>query len=226
MDTKKLIGAIIGVTAFAALIAGATFAWLSSTANVTNSVFTGISKNFIITYSGSSAVSGFKQIPSGSATTAAITTATSAAVVNDAWAAVTASKTANDAPASSFKIKLAIDTNIFTTSAVTWAICKNACPTGVALATVSSGVVTCGSGVTNCGSVPANSLTEIVLYNDTVTFNTDAAVSATTYNVYFWLDDATVSNTDLDVDHDSNPNTPGVPASFSGYIYAEATQAD
>ena len=214
MNTKKLIGTIVGVAAFAALIAGATFAWLSTTANVTNAVFNGTSKNFIISYNGSASVSGFKQIPSGSATTAAITTATSAGVANDAWAAVTASKEATVAPAGSFKVKLAINTNTFTTNAVTWALCKGNCPTGVALATVSSGTATCGSGVTNCGTIPAGSKTEVIMYNDTTTFNTDSAVSTTTYNVYFWIDNDTLSNNDADAG-----------ASFGGYIHADATQA-
>ena len=215
MDTKKLIGTIVGVAAFAALIAGATFAWLSATANVTNSVFTGTSKNFIITYQGSANVSGFKQLASGSATTANITSAASAGVANDAWAAVTASKTANDAPASSFKVKFAMSQNTFTTNAVTWALCKGNCPTGVALATVSGGVATCGSGVTNCGTIPAGSTTEVVLYNDTTTFNTDAAVDTTTYNVYFWIDNDTLSNADANAG-----------ASITGYIHADATQSD
>ena len=223
MNVKKLIGAIIGVTAFAALIAGATFAWLFSNATVNNSIFTGTSKNFIITYTGSTGasatVSGFKQIVSGSATTAAITSSTSAGDANDGWAAVTASKTVNDAPAGSFKIKLAIETNTFTTNAITWAICKGNCPTGIALATVTEGNATCGSGVTNCGTIEAGSQTEVPLYDDTTTFNTDSAASAT-YNVYFWLDSGTLNNDDLDIDDH------GHPASFAGYIHAEATQAD
>ena len=214
MDTKKLIGTIVGVAVFAALIAGATFAWLSATANVTNSVFTGTSKNFIISYQGSASVSDFRQIASGSATTAAITSAASAGVAGDAWAAVTASKTANDAPASSFKVKLAIDTNTFTTNAITWALCQGNCPTGIALATVSGGSAACGTGVTRCGTIPAGSKTEVVLYDDTTTFNTDSAVSNTTYNVYFWLDNDTLSNTDAEAG-----------ASFAGYIHADATQA-
>ena len=214
MNTRKLIGAIIGVTAFAALVAGATFAWLSATTVINNTVFNGTSKNFIISYSGSSAVSGFKQIQSGSATTAAITSAASAGIANDGWAAVTASKTANDAPASSFRVKLAISTNTFASNAITWAICKGSCPTGRALATVSNGSAACGSGVTNCGTIPAGSKTEVILYNDTTTFNTDANASAT-YNVYFWLDSSTVSDADA-----------AASASFSGYIHADATQSD
>ena len=217
MDTKKLIGTIVGVVAFAALIAGATFAWLTANATVTNSVFTGVSKNFIISYNGSASVSGFNQIVSGSATTAAITSAASAGVADDAWAAVTASKAVTDPPLSSFKVKLAITGNTFSSNAIIWALCKGNCPTGVALATVSSGNVTCGSGVTNCGAVPGGSLTEIEMYNDTTTFRSEASsgsgTTSATYNVYFWIDSKTLTNTDAQNG-----------ASFAGYIHAEATQ--
>lgn len=212
MNTKKIIGTIIGVAAFAALIAGATFAWLSATTVINNSVFTGTSKNFIITYNGSANISGFKEIKSGSATTAAITSATSASVANDAWAAVTASKTVNDAPANSFKVKLAITQNTMATNAIVWAICKGNCPANTALATITGGSAVCGTGVTNCGTIAAGSQTEVVLYNDTSTFNVDTAVNATTYNVYFWIDSDTLSNDDMG-------------ASFGGYIHAAATQA-
>ena len=212
MNTEKLIGTIIGVIAFVALIAGATFAWLTATTVINNTVYTGTSKNFIINYNGSANISGFKEITSGSATTAAITSAASAEVADDAWAAVTASKTNNDAPASSFKIKLAVTENTLATNAIAWAICKGDCPTNVSLAAISGGSAICGVGVTNCGTITGGSLTEVLLYDDIVTFNTDNAVSETTYNVYFWLDSGTLSNNDMG-------------ASFDGYIYAEATQA-
>jgi len=211
LNTKKLIGAIIGVIAFVILIAGATFAWLSVTATVNNAQYTGTSKNFVINYQGSANISGFKEIKSGSATTAAITSSTSASVAGDAWAAVTAEKTANDAPANHFRVKLAIGNNTMQTGAIIWAICKGSCPTNTALATVTSSTVTCGTGVTNCGRVAAETSGSIELYDDQTTFNTDAQVSTTTYNVYFWLDSDTLSNDDIG-------------AQFSGYIYAEATQ--
>lgn len=57
MDKKKLIGTIIGVAMFAALIAGATFAWLTFSATVTNGSYNTGSKNFVINYSGGTALS-------------------------------------------------------------------------------------------------------------------------------------------------------------------------
>ena len=210
MNIKKLIGTIIGVAAFAALIAGATFAWISATATINGAVFSDISKEFIIDYSKSNDVSGFKEIRNGYATIASITSATSANETGDAWAAVTASKRATVAPANSFKIKLKVNENSFTTKAVAWALCQNDCPSNTVLATISSGTATCGQGVTNCGTIIQQNNQDILLYDDTITFNTDAAVGTTTYNIYFWIDSDT-------------SNSAG---NFSGYIYAEASQSD
>lgn len=212
MDKTKLIGTILGVIMFAALIVGATYAWLTISATVTNGNYTLSSKNFIIDYSGGSQISN--TVMTSNATIASITSETTAATETDGWLAVTASKTANSARASEFSIKLHVTSNTLTTSAITWALCKGSCPTTVALATVSSGSATCGTGVTACGTIAGGaSNTDIVLYTDTTTFNTDAAVDATTYNIYVWLDAETVVSADLG-------------KKFSGYVHASATQGD
>ena len=213
MNKKKLMGTIIGVTLFAALIAGATYALLTITATTTNGNYAGLkTKNFIINYAGGTQINAISQL--SSATTAAITSKTSASDVGDGWLAVTASKTANSAKASNFYIKLHVTSNALTTKAITYAVCKGACPTGVALATVSGGTATCANGVTSCGTI-ANGVsnTDVILLNDTSTFNTDDAVAATTYNVYFWLDSATLVTADIG-------------KAFSGYIFATATQGN
>ncbi len=215
MDNKRLIGTVLGVVAFIALIAGATFAWLTITANVTNASVNGTSRNFIITYAGSAQIGGnIPQIKSGSALTSAITSASAATTANDSWAAVTASKTANSAAAGSFKIMLHVDNNNMSSNSIVYAVCKNACPTNTALATVTSGSATCGSGVTACGLLTGGaSNTEVQLYNDTTTFNTDAAVSTTTYNIYFWANADTVVEADMG-------------KGLGGYIYATASQVN
>ncbi len=215
MDNKKLIGTIVGVIGFVALIAGATFAWLTINANVTNASVNGTSRNFIITYAGSAQIGGnIPQIASGSATTAAITTAGSASVANDSWAAVSASKTANSAAAGSFKLMLHLDANNMTTNSIVYAVCKGACPTTAALATVSNGTATCASGVAACGLITAGATTpDVQLHNDTSTFNTDAAVSTTTYNIYFWANANTVADADMG-------------KGIGGYIYATASQVN
>ena len=50
MSNKKLIGTIIGVIAFAVLISGATFAWLTYSVNVTGGTYNGASTNFVVNY--------------------------------------------------------------------------------------------------------------------------------------------------------------------------------
>lgn len=56
MNTKKLLGTIIGVMMFAALIAGATFAWLTFGVTVGSNVLTGNTVNFVLNYTAGSAV--------------------------------------------------------------------------------------------------------------------------------------------------------------------------
>ena len=52
MDTKKTIGAVIGVIAFVALIAGATFAWFTASAAVTNATYNGTACSYALTVTG------------------------------------------------------------------------------------------------------------------------------------------------------------------------------
>ena len=72
MDTKKLIGTIVGVIAFAALIAGATFAYLTLTVNVTNGVYNAKSMHFLVDYTKGTDISAMPAVnpsPSTSNTT-------------------------------------------------------------------------------------------------------------------------------------------------------------
>lgn len=52
MDTKKTIGAVVGVIAFIALIAGATFAWFTASAAVTNATYNGTVCSYSLTVTG------------------------------------------------------------------------------------------------------------------------------------------------------------------------------
>jgi predicted ribosomally synthesized peptide with SipW-like signal peptide len=234
LDKKKLIGTIIGVVAFIALIAGATFAWFTATVTVTNGNYLGTVKNFVITYTGSSAVGSNLRIIDTvtTATPVAIKNgATSAATADDGWVQVTAAKTANDVAVANFKLRLHIETNNMATNSIVWVAClasNTNCKdtaTNVLVTALNTSAATptatCASGVT-CGVIKAGQTTtrtnygtntDILLYNDTSTFNKTAAVTADTgtYNVYFWVDGPTVGNSDLG-------------KGISGYVYAEAAQ--
>lgn len=216
MDNKKIIGAILGVVAFIALVAGATFAWLTTTVNVTNGTYNGKTKNFVIAYAGSPLVSNPVMLAQADTLKSKITTQADAATEGDAWAAVTASKTTADAAASSFKITLNITDNTINANAVVYAVCKGACPSTALISAINtsgtSPTATCATGgtVVACGVVPKLSTSPIVMYDDTTTFNTEAAASET-YNIYFWYDGPTIT--------DAN-----VGQIFAGYISASASQ--
>ena len=68
MDKKKLIGTIVGVIAFAALIAGATYAWLSNTLAVTNGVYNLKTMNFLVNYTKGTDISNMTSVASPTTT--------------------------------------------------------------------------------------------------------------------------------------------------------------
>lgn len=215
MDRRKMIGAVLGVIAFIALIAGATFAWLTGSFTAGTGNYNIKTKNFVITYAGSADISNPIMLSYSNSLISKMTTQTSAATANDAWAALTASKTENDAPASSFKITLNVSNNTLTTNSIVWAVCKGNCPATALITAINTSTpsATCATGgtVVACGVIPKTKTSGTVqLYNDTSTFNVAGAANQT-YNVYFWLDGPTIADADAN-------------KSFSGYISASATQ--
>lgn len=70
MSNKKLIGTIIGVIAFAALISGATFAWLIYAVNVTGGTYNGASTNFVVNYTKGTDISDVPILTSPTVSTA------------------------------------------------------------------------------------------------------------------------------------------------------------
>lgn len=115
MDKKKLIGTIIGVTLFAALIAGATFAFLQFTATVTDATYTGGTMNFLVDYTKGDAITSAPQL-------------TNATPESASFLIVKAKKHAGS-PNGNLTIKLnTTSTDILTTDGiVNYAICRGAC---------------------------------------------------------------------------------------------------
>lgn len=117
MDKKKLIGTIIGVTLFAALIAGATFAFLTFTANVTNATYNGNTMNFLVDYTKGTDITDAPQL-----TTATPTTAKSLVVK-------AAKHTGSPNGEVTIKLNTTSDNTLTTGGIVNYAICKGACTT-------------------------------------------------------------------------------------------------
>ena len=88
MEKKKMIGTIIGVIAFIALIATATYAWITSALTVTNNSYVSKTMNFIVNYTKGTNITAMPPSLKNSAATPSNTTSLT----------VKASKGTNSAP--------------------------------------------------------------------------------------------------------------------------------
>jgi len=169
LNKQKLIGTIIGVTLFAALIAGATFAFLSFTAGVINSTYNGTSMNFLVDYTKGTDISSLPQLKTATPSTA------SHLVIN--------AKKHNNSVNGYLTIKLSTtSSNALTEDGiVNWVLCKGAC-TNDFNSKKASGTITEG-GTTSEPSV-------ITLWSDPDLINTDG----TDYYIYFWIDASGITN--------------------------------
>lgn len=168
MDKRKLIGTIIGVAMFAALIAGATYAFLSFTATVTNATYNGTTMNFLVDYTKGTDISSLPQVKTGTPAN------TSYLVVN--------AKKHNNSVDGYLTVKLTTtSTGTLTTGGlVNWVLCKGACTTDFSTKKA-SGTITAGGNNT------------ITLWTDTEQITT----AGTDYYVYFWIDSSLVSNSHI-----------------------------
>ena len=103
MDKKKFIGTIVGVIFFVALIAGATFAWLTFNASVTNGNYAGSTLNFTYNYTTGTDVTKINILTA--------TPARNAITAGTGYVALTASKPAGSAKASKFDLIMKKTTN-------------------------------------------------------------------------------------------------------------------
>ena len=177
MDKKKLIGTIIGVVAFAALIAGATYAWLTQNATIINGTYNVGTMNFSVTYVKGTDVTN---VPAQSAPTTSNTRSLN----------VKANKVSGSAPGN-LTIYLNTSSTTLAAGALNYAVCVGTCSSTDLTTAANKGTVS-GTG-------------KLAILS-----NTPLTASATTYNVYLWLDPSKVSGGET----------------YSGFISAEAKQTD
>lgn len=207
MDKKKFIGTIVGVIFFVALIAGATFAWLTFNASVTNGNYAGSTLNFTYNYTTGTDVTEPPKILTA-------TPARNAITAGAGYVALTASKPAGTAKASKFDLILNKTTNgIGDSNVFRYAVCKSAtaanCNNSVSTAipsTTNDTWVALGTISTGTGNQ--------TLYSDTSSFAAEGAASAN-YYVYLWFNGDAITT--------GNQNNV-VGKSFAGYIYAKSEQ--
>lgn len=208
MDKKKFIGTIVGVIFFVALIAGATFAWLTFNASVTNGNYAGSTLNFTYNYTTGTDVTKINILTA--------TPARNAITAGTGYVALTASKPAGSAKASKFDLILKKTTNeIGASNVVKYAVCKSATATDC-----NNSASTAIPSATNTTWVALGTIstgtTDQTLYSDTSSFAAEGAATAN-YYVYFWINgDAIITGNQNQV----------VGKSFAGYIYATSQQTD
>lgn len=208
MDKKKFIGTIVGVIFFVALIAGATFAWLTFNASVTNGNYAGSTLNFTYNYTTGTDVTKINTLTA--------TPARNAITAGTGYVALTASKPAGSAKASKFDLILKKTTNeIGVSNVVKYAVCKSATATDC-----NNSASTAIPSATNTTWVALGTIstgtTDQTLYSDTSSFAAEGAATAN-YYVYFWV------NSDAIITGNQNQV---VGKSFAGYIYATSQQTD
>lgn len=215
MENKKIIGLIIGILLFGALIAGATFAWFTTNVRILNGNFVNAkTTNFIVNYTKGTAISAVPILDTGSSDSLAeanFATGTSGA---GGKIVVKAKRNTNDADGN-LDIYLhtteSADTTTITTAQggtylLRYAVCAGtaACTlTGTAATTVTSAT----TGLIAKGSITTTGAQKLVTVDG-------IATSDVTYNIYLWIDqEFFYTYTDIFAGK-----------SYSGYVYAEATQ--
>ena len=194
MNTKKIIGMIIGVVLFAVLIAGATFAYLQFSATIQNQSYSNVAtRNFTFTTTATS----LDKIKPRQDTTS-VRPARSTFTASSDYLKLTIKKLAGTPKASHVYLKVKKPTNEFTTTnLIKFAVCRNATDsncnnsgTGTIPSSASGNWVAVGSLTTGTS--------EQTLYDDTSTFNVDNTSDLTMgYHVYFWADADLLQNSDL-----------------------------
>ena len=223
MNKKKLIGTIIGVVLFAALVAGATYAWLTITFNATNGNYNIATRNFNINYVNGDAIGEVPMLSTPTPNTA------SSLVVS-------ASRNADSLEAELYLKLTSTDNAITRSGALNYAVCsgnssdsakctdfENVLAKGTIITTATDEDVdknVDGTQVTRTLNEQKVDTDGNLVYEDdgttpvyqgyTVVNTPDAP---TYYWIYFWLDPAKVTNAMLEVE-------------YSGYIHASAMQIE
>ena len=173
MDKRKLIGTIIGVIMFAALIVGATYAWLSFNANVTNTVANGTTLTYWVDYGKGTDISDIPILVTGTTSTAAEVTLTA--------------KRPQGSIADNIKIYISTNasasTDIITSSkALKYVICETSCNASF-------------SGNTIRALENENT---VEIFSGTLEGTTSSSTNKThTYKIYFWLDASLITNSHI-----------------------------
>lgn len=196
MDKKKLIGTIVGVIMFAILIAGATYAWLTLAADVTNGTYNTGSRNFVIDYTKGTDVTALPILNVASAADVSTSGASSLTV--------TAKLNSTNSTKGDLSLTLVTTTdagNLATSGVIKYAV------------SINGGTPTEPQTVTSANQtlVLSGTSTKTLLLTTTTDENSNEVVEANSLTVYLWLDAETLTSTGQ---------------TYAGYIKASAIQRE
>lgn len=211
MNKKKLIGTIIGVVLFAALIAGATFAWLTISLNVTNGDYIYNTTKFVINYQSETTDLGGELPTLQSPTASAAKDMVVSAYRNEFYIDELTGKKFS-IPNGILYLKVTSDLDNFITrgGVINYAVCS-----GSETTSDCNGLTTGQTGVLSTGAI--TNVGEQIIYEtkDPDKFEAGPGVGIPTtetfYWIYFWIDPAKVSEEMLE-------------ETYQGHVHASAEQ--
>ncbi len=166
-----MIGTIIGVIAFIALIAGATYAWVTNGITPTNGNYNLGTMKFNVTYNKGTDIT---------AATGGVPIVSTPTTENTASLSVTANKVNGSAPGT---LTISLNTNetgtdaaLLNANVLHYAICVGTCTNTSNL-----------TQVANTNTITSTGKLDIL--------STPLTASPTTYNIYFWLDSSAMNET-------------------------------
>ncbi len=171
MNKKKFIGTVIGVIAFIALIAGATFAWYTYNITLNKAGYNFTSSNFSIVYGHGDAITGVK-IYSGEPTASNFTGAT------DGKVDITAKTTGSIAGKMSIYLYVdaATTDTLITSGALKYAVCEGS---------------TTIANTSYKGTIQNATVSNVEGKQNVIAANIPVNTTSKTFHVYIWLDAAT-----------------------------------
>ena len=174
MEKKKLIGTIIGVIAFIALIAGATFAWFTYSITLNKAGYNFTSSNFSIVYGHGTDITGIKML---SAEPSTITTGAANGEVT-----LSAKTTGTITGTMTVYLNVTAGSTIITKQALKYIMCVD---TTTVSASCTKNTVTVNNNVATLGTVPVNSTLKnihVMLWLDAA--KVDQSLDGTSFSGY------------------------------------------
>lgn len=213
MDKRKLIGTIIGVMMFALMIVGATYAWLTFSATVTNATANGTTLKYIVNYTKGNNITDIPILSNPTTTTATQVTVKATRPVGSIADNITLKLTTESATSLNLVNPKGSDG-----TPIRYVVCEGYCGATENEVVNLSNIINSPTTTKTGGTVIVETNDNGDVINRTMSIYTGSIPGSSTqsgtveYKIYFWLDASSL------VDNH-------VGKKYSGYIHAESVQS-